>query len=234
MDDIMPGVVLKDVLVTKCQECGNREIEIKHLDGLMQAVARAVIAKSGRLVGNEIGFLRELLELSGIEFAALMDSTPPTVSRWENDKTPMGRTADLLLRTIATTVVDPLPTEPTERARLTIEIVRTLAAKMEESVIGRGYTFAFEDGSWQLVVGTRNPKVTSTRRHKRPVHDDRGLHVDATTKKRRERLGIATRSRAPSMDATSAGSVHGAATSSDSAIITRRRGRPPKTSSPRR
>lgn len=100
MEEAMPGVVLLGVEVTKCLQCGNREVAIPHLDALLKLIAETIVKKPGRLTGNEVRFVRSYLELSGMELAELMDATPATVSRWENNKTPVGRTADLLLRAI--------------------------------------------------------------------------------------------------------------------------------------
>jgi len=100
MEEAMPGVVLLGVEVTKCLQCGNREVAIPHLDALLKLIAETIVKKPGRLTGDEVRFVRSYLELSGMEFAELMDATPATVSRWENNKTPVGRTADLLLRAI--------------------------------------------------------------------------------------------------------------------------------------
>ena len=100
MDEAMPGIVLLGVEVTKCLQCGNREVAIPHLDALLKLIAETIVKKPGRLTGDEVRAVRSYLELSGMEFAGLMDATPATVSRWENNKTPVGRTADLLLRAI--------------------------------------------------------------------------------------------------------------------------------------
>src|SRR5678816_954980 len=87
-NDILPGVVLLNIKVIRCEACGNCEVEIPYMDNLMRAVARAVVKTGGRLTGDEVRFLRTFLELSGVELADLMDSTPSTVSRWENNRTP--------------------------------------------------------------------------------------------------------------------------------------------------
>lgn len=38
-NDLLPGVVLLNVEVTKCMTCGNREVEISYMDDLMRAVS---------------------------------------------------------------------------------------------------------------------------------------------------------------------------------------------------
>ena len=146
--DLLPGVVLLDVAVTKCTTCGNREVEVPYMDDLMKAVARAVVKMGGRLTGDEVRFLRTFLELSGVELAELMDSTPGTVSRWENNRTPVGRTADLLLRTIARGQVDPI--EPDQHSML--DIVRSFVDKLDEQRRSTVYPFRLAGPHWELVT----------------------------------------------------------------------------------
>jgi DNA-binding transcriptional regulator YiaG len=63
-------------------------------------IARAVISKNDRLTPAEIRFLRKHLGWTGAEFAAHFGAARETVSRWENGSTPMGPTAERLLRMI--------------------------------------------------------------------------------------------------------------------------------------
>jgi putative zinc finger/helix-turn-helix YgiT family protein len=143
-NDLLPGVVLLDVEVTKCMTCGNREVELPYMDDLMKAVAGAVVKMGGRMTGDEVRFLRTFLELSGVELAELMDSTPGTVSRWENNRTPVGRTADLLLRTIARGQAG--PTDPDHRSML--EFVRGI--KLDEPRRSTVYPFRLAGDHWEL------------------------------------------------------------------------------------
>lgn len=146
-NDILPGVVLLNVEVTRCEDCGNREVEVPHLENLMKAVACAVVKTGGRLTGDEVRFLRTFLELSGVELAELMDSTPSTVSRWENNRTPVGRTADLLLRTIARGEVEPI--DPDRQSML--EVVRSFVGKLDEQRRRTVYPFRLAGAEWELV-----------------------------------------------------------------------------------
>jgi len=153
--DLLPGVVLLGIEVTKCMTCGNREVEVPYMDDLMKAVARAVVKMGGRLTGDEVRFLRTFLELSGVELAELMDSTPGTVSRWENNRTPVGRTADLLLRTIAHGEVDPI--EPDQHSMLAL--VRDFAVKLDEQRRSTVYPFRIVGNHWEL---TELPAAAAT------------------------------------------------------------------------
>ena len=98
----VPGlpVILHHSEVVCCPSCGYCDDTLPDLDGLRGAIAQAVAAKRGRLTPAEIRFLRRRLGWSGLEMAIHMGSTPETVSRWENGRTPMGTTADRLLRAL--------------------------------------------------------------------------------------------------------------------------------------
>ena len=57
--------------------------------------------KEARLTGAEIRFLRKHLGWSGEDFAGVLSVRPETVSRWENEKEPMGRLPNGCLRLFA-------------------------------------------------------------------------------------------------------------------------------------
>jgi len=191
--DLLPGVVLLDVEVTKCMTCGNREVEVPYMDDLMKAVARAVVKMGGRLTGDDVRFLRTFLELSGVELAELMDSTPGTVSRWENNRTPVGRTADLLLRTITRGEVDPI--KPDEHSML--DLVRSFVVKLDEPRRSTVYPFRLAGNHWELAelpaaraaaaapARTRRSSRTSTQRNSALS----SARHDATLRTRSKRRG---------------------------------------------
>ncbi len=159
-NDILPGVVLLGVEVVRCEACGNREVAIPYMDSLMKAVARAVVNTAGRLTGDEVRFLRTFLELSGVELAHLMDSTPSTVSRWENNRTPVGRTADLLLRTIARGEADPV--DPDRRSML--DVVRSFVGKLDEQRRKTVYPFRLAGTRWEPAELPASAAKSATRR----------------------------------------------------------------------
>lgn len=97
----LPGVVLVGVDVHRCARCGEFHVAIPHIEQLHEALVRHLIEKATRLTGHEIRFLRGHLNLTGAALARLMGISPTTVSRWENDQSPIGTTADRLLRLIA-------------------------------------------------------------------------------------------------------------------------------------
>jgi putative zinc finger/helix-turn-helix YgiT family protein len=96
----LPGITLQGVEVSRCVECGEYEVAIPRIEDLHRAIAGAVISKNDRLTPAEIRFLRKHLGWTGAEFAAHFGAARETVSRWENGSSPMGPTAERLLRMI--------------------------------------------------------------------------------------------------------------------------------------
>jgi len=93
------GVVLVDAVERhKCPDCKATWVNIPDLPGLLAAVAVYRVMAPLKLSGHEIKFLRKVMEISAKEFAALLEVSQETVSRWENDKAPMGPANEKLLR----------------------------------------------------------------------------------------------------------------------------------------
>lgn len=101
----LPYVTLQQVEVSRCPNCGETEVAIPHLEALHRAIASTLVRKPARLVPEEIRYLRKYLGWAGADFAAHMGVTPETVSRWEHGTTPIGNTADRLLRLLVVTQV---------------------------------------------------------------------------------------------------------------------------------
>jgi DNA-binding transcriptional regulator YiaG len=70
---------------------------------LHRVIAFAIAGQKAKLSGPEIRFLRKYLGYSGAHFARTIGVDPATVSRWENEKEPMGATAERLLRLMIVT-----------------------------------------------------------------------------------------------------------------------------------
>lgn len=96
----LPNVVLEDVEVRQCPNCGERAVVIPAIEGLHRALALALIRAPGRFTPQEIRFLRKSLGWSGVDFAKHFGVDPATVSRWESTEKPqpMGAVAERLLR----------------------------------------------------------------------------------------------------------------------------------------
>lgn len=91
-------VVLHGIELVQCGHCGNEDPIIERVNDLMRALAVAVICKPYRLQGEDIRFLRKYLEMTGDEFARVIDVDKTTVSKWENNDDPIGKNNDRLVR----------------------------------------------------------------------------------------------------------------------------------------
>ncbi len=97
----LDNVILEVAELRVCPDCGAEDLALRNVAALYSALAMAVTSKSARLAGQEVRFLRKFIGLSGQDFARTIGIDPTTVSRWENDKEPIGGTADRLLRLMA-------------------------------------------------------------------------------------------------------------------------------------
>jgi len=91
-------VTLMNVEVHRCAECGEYEVGIPRIEELHRLIAQEVAAKEARLTPPEVRFLRKYLGFSGVDFAAVLDVSPETVSRWENGKKQMSSVSERALR----------------------------------------------------------------------------------------------------------------------------------------
>ncbi len=110
----LPNVYLEGVETRTCPDCGTSEVAIPRVALLHRVIALDVANSTARLTGAEIRFLRKYLGWSGRDFARIFGVAPETVSRWENDRDPMGAIADRLLRLLAVRN-EPVESYPTER-----------------------------------------------------------------------------------------------------------------------
>ncbi len=97
----LSNLVLKNIEIIKCDQCGNSDPIISKPKDIIRTLARAIVDKPFALTGEEIRFLRKYLGMSGDTFARHLHSDKAVLSRWENDREPVGSKSDLLIRTIA-------------------------------------------------------------------------------------------------------------------------------------
>lgn len=91
-------VVLKNAVIREVDAAGDETIEVPDLDGLTAAVAVARCRLPVKLAGAELRFFRKALEMTAREMAELLDVTPETLSRWENDAQAIGEAAEKAIR----------------------------------------------------------------------------------------------------------------------------------------
>jgi len=128
----IPAVVT-DMEIAECNRCGNEDPIIAHLDELMRTVVVAVVCSPSPLRGTDVRFLRKYIGMTAEEFARLLNVDKTTVSKWENDRDPVGNQSDRLIRLIVIglgdgleaklkAVVGNLPKIGTSSPRMNIEV----------------------------------------------------------------------------------------------------------------
>lgn len=84
-----------------CDACGESTIAGPDLERFERAAARA-LAERGEASGAAFRFMRKAVGLAANDLAALLGTTPETISRWETGKHPLDpmawRTLSLLVR----------------------------------------------------------------------------------------------------------------------------------------
>jgi len=95
----LKSVVLLNIVVYHCK-CGAIVPEIPYAGLLHNRIALSVLEKKALLSGEEIRFIRKAAGFSATELAHVLGMEKGTVSRWENDKQPIGKDADRLLRAV--------------------------------------------------------------------------------------------------------------------------------------
>jgi len=95
-------VVVIGVAVEKTNEAGETCIEIPNIEEASAAAAVARCLMQERLRGNEIKAIRRIAGMTAAEMAEKMDTkaSPETLSRWENEKQPMGGYAEKVFRLV--------------------------------------------------------------------------------------------------------------------------------------
>ena len=90
--------LLDSVIIYKCSNCAETEIEIPAMDKLVKAAAIVRALTPIKLSGTDIKFFRRALDMRQKQFAEAMELTPETISRWENDYGGTGTYSEKLVR----------------------------------------------------------------------------------------------------------------------------------------
>ena len=100
MESGLPNVLLRNILVRRCPDCGAEFVSIPAIEDLHRTIAMILVDKSGKLTPSEIRFMRKSLGWSGSDLARKFHVSPSQVSRWESESShqPMGKANELLLR----------------------------------------------------------------------------------------------------------------------------------------
>ncbi len=95
-------VIVKDAAIKSIDGEGEETIEIPHLSTLSAAAAVTRCLMPIRLRGAELRAIRRIAGMTAAEMAKRMGdkTSPETLSRWENDKQPMGGYAEKVFRLV--------------------------------------------------------------------------------------------------------------------------------------
>lgn len=80
--------VIQRIAALECSECGSVEYPGDALARVELSVAREIFNK-GLREGRSVRFARKALGMRASDLADVLDVTPETVSRWENDRIPV-------------------------------------------------------------------------------------------------------------------------------------------------
>lgn len=94
----LEDVVLSDLTIYECTECGGQAPSIPNVLSLHDHIAERIVAKDSLLTAKEIRFLRKELGLKEVELANYLGVNKVTVSRWETGESSIDSSYDRLLR----------------------------------------------------------------------------------------------------------------------------------------
>ncbi len=75
-------------------------VEVHNAVELNRKIAREIVRRQGPLTGQEVRFLRGLMDLTQQELGALLGKDAQSVARWEKAKTALPKIEDIVLRQI--------------------------------------------------------------------------------------------------------------------------------------
>ena len=94
------SVVLLDILVYHCKDCGAKVPEIPAVGVLHISITGDLLQKDSLLSSDEIRFVRKAVGYSATELAKVMGVNKVSVSRWESGRQRIGKESDRLLRLV--------------------------------------------------------------------------------------------------------------------------------------
>jgi DNA-binding transcriptional regulator YiaG len=94
----LDNVWLENWPMFQCAECGLELPLLPNAEDAARLVTRYLVRQPGRLDGDTVLFLRKALGLKSVELAHLLKVNRVTISRWENNFSPIDGLCDLRLR----------------------------------------------------------------------------------------------------------------------------------------
>lgn len=96
----MENVYLENMMVDKCNQCGDVSPYFPSSDEFFNTIARAIVLQPFPLRGGAIKYLRKNRKTKAKDFAAMLGIDPATLSRWEDDKQVRNPQNDRLIRLV--------------------------------------------------------------------------------------------------------------------------------------
>lgn len=95
-------VIIHNAVIEMTDEDGEVSIEVPDIETASAAAAMARCLMPIRIVAHELRAIRRIAGMTAAELARAMDpkTSPETMSRWENDKQPMGGYAEKVFRLV--------------------------------------------------------------------------------------------------------------------------------------
>lgn len=93
------GIRVKDktTMVLVCGSCGETFVTAEQRQGYERRAVATILRERTQVPGSVVRVARKSLGLTQAQLAALMETAPETVSRWENDRLPIPRAEQLAL-----------------------------------------------------------------------------------------------------------------------------------------
>jgi DNA-binding transcriptional regulator YiaG len=134
----IPWIVILDAVEeVRCTKSGwVASTGFPNIEGLVATVAVARVTAPQKFAGPDVRFLRKALGWPSKELAARWEVRDETVSRWENDKEPIGPTSEKLLRLIvAEFLSEKAPALDIDERRIVSMRIRTIRPAARRNAI---------------------------------------------------------------------------------------------------
>ena len=95
------NVILRDIEVCDCANCGHSAVVIPRIAMIHRAIAQALTNSPARLTGEQLRFLRKHLGLSGDQLGRYLHTDRTKISKWEREEDRIGPATDRLVRLLA-------------------------------------------------------------------------------------------------------------------------------------
>lgn len=96
----IPTLSFNNVRKFTCEDCGEESIEIPRFNQVKKQIQEKICFRKPPLHGSEFSLLRKELSLSGLECSKVFGVSNVTISRWENNTSPIPGPADRHIRTL--------------------------------------------------------------------------------------------------------------------------------------